>query len=236
MWDDDYLYIGVVVVSSDHRNNKRNAHIWEDDSLSLKLGLATNQNAEYRFIFSLGGGNIPLGYLLCLPNETLEGTSIPLEILLHYSDYCVARTDNETTYEIRIKWEDYTVDERRIEKGFQFYLEVGLNTKGKKAATPRTMVYGTYDDSKQWQYPQITLDEQDAILSPTPELIPTATTTDSLGLIRSPSVTAVASASLKTPKENSDTYLWWCLLFLILLELFAVIILIKIKKCNRTSH
>ena len=37
--------------------------LWEYDSLSLKPELAVNQNAEYRFIFALGGGNILLGYL-----------------------------------------------------------------------------------------------------------------------------------------------------------------------------
>ncbi|MBE7056364.1 MAG: hypothetical protein E7388_02850 [Ruminococcaceae bacterium] len=194
IWDDDYLYFGAIVTSLNHQNNKRNAHIWQEDSLSLKIGLAENQAAEYRFVFALGAKNIPLGYLLCLPNETLDGTGLGIEVLLHYSDYYVARTEKETIYELRLPWDDYMVDDRIIEKGFQFYLTVELHTKGKYPDYPRRMLLGTYDDSRNWQYPIIELNEEIIIPSSTP--IPTNTL--------SPSPTSYMQGKTTASPEDFD--------------------------------
>lgn len=238
MWDAEYLFIGAIVTSATHQNTKKNAHIWEQDSLSLKIGLAENQAAEYRFIFALGGRNIPLGYLLCLPNEALDGTGGNIEVLLHYSDYFVARTDTETIYEIRLRWEDYTVDEREIEKGFQFYLEMELNTKGTKAGFPRTMIYGTYDDSNHWQYPMVQLEEQSIAPSQTPmptaTLAPTPSPTMKDKLV-SPQVTPMNSLPLEPLDKPSEVDFWLYLLILAPLAIIAVAVIFIIKKRNHIS-
>lgn len=199
MWDDEYLYIGAVVTNETHQNNKTNAFIWQEDSLFIRLGLAKNQAAEYRFIYALGGENIPLGYLLNMPNKALNGTGKTVEILFHYDEFCVVRKDDKTTYEVRLRWNDYTIDERKIEKGFQFYLNMELNLKGKKDGETGVMMYGTYDDSFKWQYPQIKLGEQRTVLSPTPKIIQTPVTTPISSPVPSP--TLMPSPSLApTPK------------------------------------
>lgn len=220
MWDDEYLYIGAIVTIATHQNNKGNPVIWREDSLSLKMGMADNQKAEYRFIFALGSGNVPLGYLLSLPNEALDGTGTGLEILLHYSDYNVARTENETTYEIKIRWDDYTLDERKIEKGFQFYLNMELHMKIDNARNPGRIMFGTYDDSTHWQYPLVKLEEQDTISSPTPR-----------------STITLAPAGNNTEKiDIASSGSWWYWLIPAPLAATVATIFFIRKKRKRTAH
>lgn len=259
IWDDEYLYIGAIVTNETHQNNKTNAYIWQEDSLFIRLGLAKKQKAEYRFIFALGGDNISLGYLLNMPNKSLNGTGKTVEILFHYDEYCVARADDKTTYEMRFRWDDYTVDERKIEEGFQFYLNMELNLKGKKKGKTGVMMYGTYDDSNRWQYPQIILAERKNAVLPSPTPMPTSEPLPSLTPVPTVSLTpavrhtpdptsapTAGKAELFSPapsvtppllksEEDSAINPWWYSLVLIPIALIiAIIVLIKKTRIKRT--
>ena len=205
MWDDVYLCIGAVVTSTSHQNNKRDAYIWEEDSLFLGISMAENQAAVYRFIFALGGGNIPLGYLLNLPNETLDGIDTAVQYLLSYHEYYVGRANGRTTYEVKLRWNDYTVDERKIKTGFQFYLNLELHTKGYTAGKPRKMMYGTYDDEFiNWQYPQIILGEQKIAQIPTPTPSTATTPAPTLKSTATPVLTPTSAPTITlSPTETS---------------------------------
>ena len=240
MWDDEYLYIGAIVTSTSHQNNKKNASVWRGDSLFIGLGLAEDQAAEYRFIFALGGGGIPLGNLLNFPNETLDGTGMNVEILLHKSDYFVARAEDKTTYEVRFRWSDYTLDGRKIEEGFQFYLNVELHTQAKKG-DPVLMCYGTYYYSIHWQYPMVKLKDQNSISSPTSKLTPTPTSmiSDAEIVAEQSAFTPVPSMSPLRSKpmgKHSEANFWWYLLLLVPLAALIVTVIYIIKKHKQSSN